>query len=62
MKFVESSAKENTNISEIFNTIGKDIKDSLLKSESSGTVKKPNENIKIKQGDDHKDKKKNCDC
>ena len=26
VKFIEASAKENTNISEIFSTIGKDIK------------------------------------
>lgn len=63
VKFVESSAKQNTNIAQIFNTIGKDIKDCLLKSDSnSGPVKKPGDSIKIKQGDDNKEKKKNCEC
>lgn len=55
--FVECSAKDNYNISEIFNTIGKPIKERLIEGETA----KGNSNIKIDSNDVRKKgEKKNC--
>lgn len=57
--FVECSAKDNYNISDIFTTIGKPIKERLVDGETS----KGNTNIKIDSGDvKKKGEKKNCEC
>lgn len=57
--FIECSAKDNYNISDIFTTIGKPIKERLLDGETS----KGNTNIKIDSGDvKKKGEKKNCEC
>jgi Ras-related protein Rab-8A len=57
--FVECSAKDNYNISEIFNTIGKPIKERLVDGETT----KGQNNIKIDSGDvKKKGDKKNCEC
>ena len=54
--FVESSAKDNYNISEIFTRVGASIKEKLLENEQ-----KPNpSNIKIKSQIGNKKEKKNC--
>ena len=42
-------------------TIGRDIKESLLKSDSA-TKKGGEESIKIRQDAEKKDRKKNCEC
>jgi Ras-related protein Rab-8A len=56
--FVECSAKDNYNITEIFSTIGKPIKERLVEGENS-----KGNGIKI-QANDVKSKgdKKNCEC
>lgn len=57
--FVECSAKDNYNISEIFTTIGKPIKERLIEGETAkGTG---SNNIKIQSTDVKKDKK-SCEC
>jgi Ras-related protein Rab-8A len=58
--FIECSAKDNYNITEIFTTIGKPIKDRLLENDTA----KPSNNIKINTGDikGGKGDKKNCEC
>lgn len=62
VKFIESSAKDNTNISEIFNTIGKDIKEKLVDPENGKDGKKDKETVRIKSGGSSAKDKKNCEC
>lgn len=58
VEFVECSAKDNYNIAEIFNSIGKPIKEKLIEGEGS----KPNNNIRIDKDSMPPKKEKNCEC